>query len=74
MIDFEQALPYILMVSTLVLELLAFMTSHMVDSRTFGTLHEGLFQRCIYPNKDDPNSFNCLWWSADTFNADRGKV
>lgn len=83
MVEYEQATPYVLLFSTLVLELFAFMTSHMVDSRNFSTLHEGLFKRCIYPIRDggggmvgptteSENAFTCLWWSADTFNADRG--
>ena len=76
MVDYEQSTPYVLLFSTLALELLAFMTSHMVDSRNFNTLHEGLFKRCIYPIKDPSlvgeNQFSCLWWSADTFSADRG--
>lgn len=72
MVDYEQSTPYVLLFSTLVLELFAFMTSHMVDSRNFTTLHEGLFKRCIYPVRDGENTFNCLWWSADTFSSDRG--
>jgi hypothetical protein len=73
MADYESLLPYGLMKSTLVLELVAFLTSHMVDSRSVDTLHEGLFQRCIYPTKLNSSMFNCLWWSADTFNSDRSK-
>lgn len=74
MVEYESIMPYVLMKLTLLFELIAFLTSHMVDSRTLDTLHEGLFQRCIYPSKIDPNTFSCMWWSADTFGADRGKL
>jgi hypothetical protein len=68
----ESLLPYILLTTTLVIELIAFLTSHMIDSRNLPTLHEGIFQRCVYASKSDPTQFNCLWWSADTYNADSG--
>ncbi len=70
----ENMLPYILLTTTLVIELIAFLSSHMIDSRNIPTLHEGIFQRCVYASKEDPTQFNCLWWSADTFNADNGSL
>jgi hypothetical protein len=66
--------PYLFLKGTLVLELVAFLTSHMIDSRDITTLHEGIFRRCIYPSKDEAGRFNCLWWSADTYNTDRGSL
>ncbi|CAF0714866.1 unnamed protein product [Brachionus calyciflorus] len=71
MLTFEAVLPYLLLKLTLVFELVSFLSSHMIDSRNYTTLHEGLFQRCVYPVTQDPYSFKCLWWSADTFNTDR---
>lgn len=71
MLTFETILPYLLMKLTLIFELIAFLSSHMIDSRNYTTLHEGIFQRCVYPVTQDPYTFKCLWWSADTFNTDR---
>ncbi|RNA38054.1 hypothetical protein BpHYR1_051011 [Brachionus plicatilis] len=71
MLTFETILPYLLMKLTLVFELISFLSSHMIDSRNFTSLHEGIFQRCVYPVSQDPYTFKCLWWSADTFNTDR---
>ncbi len=72
MVMLDNLIPYVLLTTTLVIELVAFLTSHMVDSRNIPSLHEGIFQRCVYPNKSEPSQFNCLWWSADTYNADNG--
>lgn len=74
MVLIESILPYILLSTTFILELIAFLSSHMIDSRNLNTLHEGIFYRCVYPNKADPNTFNCLWWSADTYSTDNGSL
>ena len=79
----DSLVPYILLISTLVLELIAFLSSHMIDSRNFPDLHEGIFQRCTYLNQTtinivtanqttEPAQFYCMWWSADTFYSDNG--
>lgn len=75
MVNYEQGLPNILFKSTLVLELIAFLSSHLIDNRNEPTLHEGLLSRCIYPKKLGEGmglEYHCLWWSFDTFMTDRG--
>lgn len=63
-------IPYILLFVTFVIEMIAFLTGHMVDNRFLSNLHEGIFLRCVYADKNNPTQFNCLWWTSDTFQRD----
>lgn len=74
MVEIERLIPYILMKCTLVFELISFLTSHMVDSRVVGVVHEGLFHRCKTSLVNLVNATNCFWWSADTFANDRASL
>jgi hypothetical protein len=71
MVNLGTLLPHLLLGITLGLELVAFMTAHMIGSRNLKQLHDGIFFRCTYPSRNDAIGFNCLWWSSDTFNIDK---
>jgi hypothetical protein len=67
---FGSLLAHILLGLTLILELICFLTAHMIGSRNLKSLHDGIFFRCTYPSRDYSIGFNCFWWSSDTFNID----
>ena len=71
MANFGTVFKHILLGVTLILELVAFMTAHMIGSRNLKDLHDGIFYRCTYPRADYSSGFNCLWWTSDTFNIDK---
>ena len=74
MLTYGIVVPSLLLVATFVLEYVAFLTSHMIDSRSLASLHVGIFLRCSYPiTIGHRNEFRCLWWSDDTFNHDESK-
>ena len=61
---------YGLLAATIIIELVAFLTTHMIDSRHISSLHDGIFQRCVYTQAQHTNVFYCLWWSPDMFSTD----
>jgi hypothetical protein len=70
----ESVMPLVLTKLTLVFEFIAFLTSHLVDSRGDASLHEGLFVRCTHPSRFGLGNYTCFWWSADTFGRDSGSL
>lgn len=74
MAKFGNLLQHLLLGATLVLELISFLTAHMIGSRNLKQLHDGIFFRCTYPSRDYSTGFYCLWWSSDTFNIDKRKL
>ncbi len=74
MLTYGIVVPALLLLATFSLEYVAFLTSHMIDSRSLASLHVGIFLRCSYPiTIGNRNEFRCLWWSDDTFNHDESK-
>lgn len=74
MSNYENLLPNILTITCWIIEMVAFLTSYMIESRSLKHLHDGIFYRCVYPMIGNSNSFRCLWWSNDTFWIDPGKL
>ncbi len=72
--DYENALPNILTVGCWIIEMVSFMTSYMIESRSLRHLHDGIFHRCVYPLMGTTDGFRCLWWSNDTFWIDPSKL
>ena len=70
MFSLEPSIPFILLLVTNVLELVGFLSSHMVDNRYLSSVHEGIFQRCT-SLRHNMDYFICYWWSADTFMEDK---
>ena len=75
MLTYGIVVPSLLLLATFAFEYVAFLTSHMIDSRSLASLHVGIFLRCSYPiTIGNRNEFRCLWWSDDTFNHDESKI
>ena len=72
MFTLEPSIPFILLLVTNVLELVGFLSSHMVDNRYLSAVHEGIFQRCT-SLRHNMDRFICYWWSSDTFLEDKSK-
>lgn len=70
MFSLEPSIPFILLLVTNVLELVGFLSSHMVDNRYLSSVHEGIFQRCT-SLRHNMDRFICYWWSSDTFMEDK---
>ena len=72
-IKIQPLLSYIFLLATLVIELVSFLTSHMIDGRFLPNLHEGIFQRCTFQYRYKPTKYHCYWWTDDTFRVDGGE-
>lgn len=66
----DYLLPNILTVTCWITEMVAFLTSYMIESRSLKYLHDGIFHRCVYPNQAREAHYKCLWWSSDMFSTD----
>ncbi len=76
----ENLLPNLLTITCWIIEMVAFLTPYMIESRSLRHLHDGIFHRCVYPEVGLPISgsrvagFRCLWWSDDTFWIDTSSL
>ncbi len=75
------SLSFIFLLGTICAQLIAFLTSHMIDNNYDPTVHEGIYQRCGTPvgyfmgiNTNIGGLFGmtpmCNWWNSRIFDFD----
>ena len=73
------SISFILLIGTICAQLIAFLTSHMIDNHFDYTVHEGIYQRCGSPFGHYMHSNlgamfgmtpKCNWWNSRVFDFD----